>query len=68
MEEDQLLNKSNIQGLLDIGPVKQKKKNQRKIVIIFLSLCRPPSGTFQTFRNLYFGWNPLKPFIWLKNL
>ena len=29
---------------------------------------RPPSGTFKTFRNLYFGWNPLKPFIWLKNL
>ena len=27
---------------------------------------RPPSGTFKTFRNLYFGWNPLKPFIWLK--
>ena len=27
-----------------------------------------PSGTFKTFRNLYFGWNPLKPLIWLKNL
>ena len=34
----------------------------------YFMLCRPPSGTFKTFKNLYFGWNPLKPFIWLKNL